>query len=48
MKTQGILYATALSILLTAGTAHAADSEQQFGPNPNLPKTTAARCSSGK
>ncbi|ROO25562.1 PQQ-dependent sugar dehydrogenase [Salinisphaera orenii] len=38
MKTQGILYATALSILLTAGTAHAADSEQQFGPNPNLPE----------
>ena len=27
MKTQGILYATALSILLTAGAAHAADSE---------------------
>jgi glucose/arabinose dehydrogenase len=38
MKTQGILYATALSILLTAGAANAADSQQQFGPNPNLPE----------
>ncbi|WP_423824161.1 PQQ-dependent sugar dehydrogenase [Salinisphaera sp. SPP-AMP-43] len=38
MKTQGILYASALSLALVAGGAQAADSEQQFGPNPNLPE----------
>lgn len=38
MKTYNILYATALSVLLTAGGANAADSDQQFGANPNLPE----------
>lgn len=38
MKTQRILYASAFSLALLAGGANAADSEQQFGANPNLPE----------
>lgn len=38
MKTQSILYAVVVSVLLTTGGANAADSEQQFGANPQLPE----------
>ena len=38
MKKQSILYASAVSIALVASGAHAADADQQFGANPNLPE----------
>lgn len=38
MKTQRILYATTLAIVLVTGGANAADAEAQYGANPNLPE----------
>ncbi|MES1950493.1 L-sorbosone dehydrogenase [Salinisphaera sp. S4-8] len=38
MKTQAILYSTAVAMALAAGSMQAADTAQQFGPNPNLPE----------
>lgn len=38
MNTRPMLYASAISLALFAGAATAADADQQFGANPNLPE----------